>query len=280
MQRFSQRIGAVQVPKVLQLDGMTAPLRNTIWNVLASVFGEDDYAWHEQVQFLARFFLKFPVDSLPSHQSYRVWFKERYFQMPWHEVFDLVEFATQRASNINQRTGWTSEKLYTVFNKVLEDELSGYRFIGGQLAPIASEAESTSIEAALETTSRLGLEGAHVHIAAALRLLAKRPDPDYRNSMKESISAVESIAKQLGRDAQGLSPALDELAKKVALHPALRAAFTKLYGYSSDESGIRHALLEESTVGYDDAKYMVVTCSAFVNYLAAKAQNAGLLAAQ
>ena len=36
-------------------------------------------------------------------------------------------------------------------------------------------------------------------------------------------------------------------------------------------------MLEEPNLGYDDAKYMAVTSSAFVNYLAAKAQAAGIL---
>lgn len=280
MQRFSQRVGAVEVPKVLQLDGMSAPLRNTIWNVLVSVFGQEDYAWDQVVSFLAQFFLKFPVDSIPTHNTYRHWFKERYFQMPWHEVYDLTEFVAEHTDKLGRKTGWNADQFRLVLNKVFEDELSGYRFIAEQLAPIASEVESAAIESALETTSRQGLDGAHLHIATALKLLAKRPEPDYRNSMKESISAVESIAKLLGRDASGLAPALDELGKKVALHPALKAAFVKLYGYTSDEGGIRHALLEESAIGYDDAKYMVVACSAFVNYLAAKAQNAGVLAAR
>lgn len=280
MPRFSERIGAVEVPKVLYLDSVPAPLKNTIWNLVVSVFGEGDYAWHHSVHFVAQFFFKFPVDSLPTHQPYRTWLKERYFQMPWHEIYDLVEFVVEHAQRLRTHSEWTPEKLRVVFNKVFEDERSGYRFIAGQLAPIANATESTTIETALEATSRAGLDGAHAHIATALQLLAKRPEPDFRNSVKESISAVESIAKQLGREAQGLAPALDELSRKVSIHPALKAAFVKLYGYASDEGGVRHALVEESSVSFDEAKFMAVACSAFVNYLAAKAETAGLLGAR
>ena len=56
----------------------------------------------------------------------------------------------------------------------------------------------------------------------------------------------------------GLAPALDEIGRKMTLHPALKAAFIMLYGYSSDESSIRHALMKEFNVGYDDAKYTLV----------------------
>lgn len=62
----------------------------------------------------------------------------------------------------------------------------------------------------------------------------------------------------------------------VDVHPALRGAFQKLYGYTSDADGIRYALLEESNLDFEDAKFMLVSCSAFVNYLKAKAAKAGL----
>jgi hypothetical protein len=55
------------------------------------------------------------------------------------------------------------------------------------------------------------------------------------------------------------------------LHPAFREALSKMYGYTSDADGIRHSLMEESRLDGDDARFMLVTCSAFVNYLKAKA---------
>ena len=41
-----------------------------------------------------------------------------------------------------------------------------------------------------------------------------------------------------------------------------------LFGYTSDEGGIRHAEgLFVSEVSFEEAKFMLVSCSAFVNYL-------------
>lgn len=86
------------------------------------------------------------------------------------------------------------------------------------------------------------------------------------------------MARILGReDFEGLASALNELSKKTNVHGALRAGFVKLYGYTSDEDGIRHAILTEPNVGFDEAKYMIILCSAFVNYLISKAQSADLL---
>ena len=98
-----------------------------------------------------------------------------------------------------------------------------------------------------------------------------RRSPDYRNSIKESISAVESLIRVLATDhCADLGKALSSVEKNVSLHPALKKAFSALYGYTSDEGGIRHALMDQNNVEFEDAKYMLVTCSAFVNYLLAK----------
>jgi hypothetical protein len=75
-----------------------------------------------------------------------------------------------------------------------------------------------------------------------------------------------------------LGDALSEIVKSkaVELHPALKESFNKLYGYTSDADGIRHAMLEESSLSSEDAKYMLVACSGFINYLIVKAQKAGI----
>ncbi len=97
--------------------------------------------------------------------------------------------------------------------------------------------------------------------------------------MKESISAVEALCKLIASDASAtLGTALDKIERQrtVPMHGSLKAAFKALYGYTSDASGIRHALKDEPDVELEDATYMLVTCSAFVNYLVEKARKAGI----
>ena len=60
------------------------------------------------------------------------------------------------------------------------------------------------------------------------------------------------------------------------LHPALEKSFKQLYGYTSDSDGIRHALMDIYNCDFEDAKYMIVSSSAFVNYLIVKADKACL----
>lgn len=279
MKRFSQRIGATDAPSIIQLESISGALRNSVWNFMVSLFEEGQAGWFRITELASQYFFKLPVDDLPRvNQRRREWLKRQFYALTWYEVYDFIEFVVDGYARSTSHPKFNQNRLRSAFNDMFEEELSGYRFVGGELVPISSSAEVAEVEMALLTTSATGLAGAHAHIAAALRLLAKRPDPDYRNSIKESISAVEALAKQLGTgESQGLAGALAELGKKVPLHGALRAGLLNLYGYTSDEGGIRHAMLDEPNLGYDEAKYMAVACSAFVNFLAAKAQRAGVL---
>lgn len=109
------------------------------------------------------------------------------------------------------------------------------------------------------------------------KLLANRQAPDYRNSIKESISAVEALCSIIaGQTKASLGVALKTVENKVAIHGALKAALGQLYGYTSDADGIRHALLDESDLDLADAQFMLVSCSGFITYLLAKAVKAGL----
>ncbi len=110
-----------------------------------------------------------------------------------------------------------------------------------------------------------------------MKKLADRQNPDYRNSIKESISAVESLCCIIadGKKAT-LGDALKIIKDKIPLHTALEKAFQKLYGYTSNAEGIRHALMDESSLSQEDAIFMLVSCSTFTNYLVAKASKAGI----
>ncbi len=46
-----------------------------------------------------------------------------------------------------------------------------------------------------------------------------------------------------------------------------KEAFNKLYGYTSDKSGIRHNGGVDENTTFEEAQYMLVSCSAFLNYL-------------
>lgn len=152
-------------------------------------------------------------------------------------------------------------------NKTLEQEMSAYRFVDKCITQITCEEEIGAIEQAINK----GEELVRKHLQRALELLSDRTNPDYRNSMKESISAIERLSIQETGEKKGtLGQLLKKAGERIDIHPALQEAFSKLYGYTSDESGIRHALSDRDVVDFEDAKYMLVVCSAFINYVAGK----------
>ncbi len=74
-----------------------------------------------------------------------------------------------------------------------------------------------------------------------------------------------------GRDSATLSDALKKIKN---IHPVLSKAFNQLYGYTSDASDVRHSLIDEESITYADAKFMLVACAAFVSYLKASSIDA------
>ena len=287
MARFSERIGAVTHSRTIQLASVDEALRNSLWNEIYSRFQNEIHpVWDRVAIALAQEVYKLPVDSLPrSMAQAHEWVRQRFFEASWHEMYDLLEFLVRHCNVIYNRPSALGSAYLDLkpeflreVNAILERELSAYRFISGQLAPITDPTEVAAIEEASAVGLHGPLGGVSEHIRAALELLGRKPDPDYRNSIKESISAVESAVNAVtGAEGSGVAKAVELLATRVAIHPSLRASLKQLYGFTSNADGIRHAILEQSAVGFAEAKFMLVACSAFTNFLVSKADEAGFL---
>lgn len=289
--RFSDRVGATKASLELYLDSIPDSLRNSIWNFILDLYPNlaHDNRKKKLCLYLARNFRKSRVDQIPSRDwELSQWLDDYYFSLSWHEVYNLVEFLVEHhylivhyvsGAQVDQRKLEAVKlDLANRFNHMFEIERSGFRFISGVLSPITDQVELDAVSNSLEQLDKANLDGARKHIQTALELFSKRPTADYRNSIKESISAVESVAKIIGsKDGDGISIALKVLTEKANLHGALRSAFEKLYGFTSDDNGIRHAMIDDPSAGIDEAKYMIVSCSAFCSYLLGKAQSANLL---
>jgi hypothetical protein len=271
---FSERRGLKPVSEIIQVNEISQDLRHSLWNTLninfllqysSDSFGSEVLIFNDKYvsNFITRLwtdFFKRPLDDLPKHsrlvvQGLRKWFDESH----WYEVYDFLEIT------INY---FESRRLVEDINAVLNRELSGFRFVGGVLTDITTEQEIEMLEEAL--TDRI-FSTVSSHLKRALALMSDRENPDYRNSIKESISAVESLAKTIaGKPKATLGEALKVLEVSNKVHPALKDSFLKLYGYTSDEGGIRHAMLIEPNLTSDDARFFLLSCTSFINYLKSK----------
>lgn len=177
-------------------------------------------------------------------------------------IVDCIDDSVYDCSFIFQNRSCTATAIY---NSVFEQEYVGYRIINGEARPISDRIEVGTIEEALSSK----YEEVKQHIDKALGFLSDRESPDYANSIKESISAVERMCSIIVGKATSLGDALNNLQKKgVSVHPQLRSAFEKLFAYTNGASGIRHAgELDGKDATFEEAKFMLVSCCAFVNYL-------------
>lgn len=272
--RFSQRIGLTEIREALQIEHIDELLENRIWNLLQyTLFSKMKNASASGAQMICNLiwteFLGQRLDETPKFKTsyssdFEETFKEIYFQSEWYEKYDFLEFVAEldgKYFNVN----FPKE-----CNHVLKKELSGYRLIENKIIQVTEEEEIVAIENAIKDTSEYS--SVNTHLEAAIGLLSNRENPDYRNSIKESISAIESISSIItGKSNTTLGTALKEIEKKYRIHNALRSAFSALYGYTSDSGGIRHSLLEDDIeVTFEDAKFMLVSCSAFISYLKEK----------
>lgn len=185
---------------------------------------------------------------------------------PFNEVLDLLWYINDWIEkNYYSYTAYFSEE----FNNIFETEYVGYRFVDGKIVAITDKNEINEIEQACDAP----YNGCKAHIEKAVGFLADREHKDYKNCIKESISAVETICQIIiGSNTATLNKAIQKLKNKgIKIHPVLETAFIKLYAYTSDAGGIRHAEgLFVSEVSFEEAKFMLVSCSAFVNYLIAE----------
>src|SRR5262245_6799721 len=251
--KFSERFGYTAA-KPVQVEGMDRDLSVSFWNALNyyrdHIQRTDRLNWpffsqKLRTQIWTRF-LKQPVDELRKGEQagaqlcacVKKWFLAT--AQNWYDAYELIEFVATVP-----RKDESSDFLASCVNKELEDENAGYRFVGGRFAPVTNEAELQAVRDALNSkTTALAPVG--MHIQKALDLLSEKLNPDFRNSMKESISAVESVCKLItGLGKATLGPALDKTAKELDLNDHLRDGFKKIYGYTSDDHGIRHGLKNE-----------------------------------
>lgn len=276
---FSQRKGYSPADNAFVRERITIEIQNAICNCyddfedqLRNVHYNPIDVYQEMESFLWRYFLNEQMSEFSSGYNYKVVLKSVVQDngIAWFKKLDVIEFSLRILFTISEK--------YTSYQEVIDklvDSLNfefkrlnyAYRIVDRQVVEITSEEEIAAINQALEENK----DAVREHLKKALELCSKRPVGDYRNSIKESISAVEVICrKKTGEETLG--KALNKLEKNGVIIPQmLKLAFDKLYAYTNNETtGIRHALMDDDgtyTPGSDEAIFMLVSCSAFINYL-------------
>ena len=275
---FSQAQGYEEISGPLRLGELPDDARTGIWNTFFPSMRQVlqragrhaprqivrlDGKWHDILQAMHTDFHKLPLDEwTAAFETNRSMLREYIETWPFNKVFDLIQFVLRHPKC---PPGFIRDMKRTFAECRL-----AYTIDAGPpptILPAVTPEEGDAVVGALRTLRDAGLDGSAAHLRKAAACINAG---DCAGSVRESIHAVESVARQLDPNAaQALGPALNALEKRGALHPALKDAFSKLYGYTSDEQGVRHALLDRSDaqVGQDEAVFMLGACASFASYL-------------
>ena len=206
---FSER-NNISPSKKIQRETMDEALRNGLWNVFCSTLLDSGLVNSKTVfSILWEDFFKRQNDVFRSMNPHvmRQQFKKDFFEMQWYEVYDLIEFVCKDGNSTLQPKAnlhfiilnewsfkdYNTKEFIDACNKILEQEISAYRIVGKNVVETTSKTEIKEIEKAQQSP----IESVNEHLVRALELLSDRDRPDYRNSIKESISAVESVCKKI-----------------------------------------------------------------------------------
>jgi len=277
---FSQAQGYEPLPQPLKLEELSEEARTRFWNVLYEYVEADvmngyhgsyisGFPWNRIIRSAHISFFHRPSDEFSlSFQKFRKHYKNFLLTSPFNMVFDLLIFLMRHRE--------CPRKFIQEIGKVFRICRLAYRLDESYpptIYPAVTPQEGEAISEALQQLQHTGLVGAQQHLQKAAAFINNR---DWADSVRESIHAVESVARQVAPgEEKKLGLALQNLEDKGVLqHRALRKGFEALYGYTSDEQGIRHALLEQGApnVGLDEAVFMLGACASFASYLCRKQQ--------
>lgn len=285
MALFSERYGYTKASDVIIREKITPEIQNAICSCydhlkhdldsMTTMYDESFYVGLEA--YLWEFFLnkrasEFYLSGFKYHIVSTVYIEDK--DIEWFLKLNIIEKGIEyllSRSQSNYKIANYTNLFIENLNSAFERLNFAYRIIEGKIVEITSDQEIKTIETAIESSAR----NIKMHLNRALELYAQRPEGDYRNSIKESISAVEAFCREKTGE-NTLGKALNKLEKNGIVFPdVLKHAFDKLYAYTNQpDAGIRHALMDDTgvyTPKAEEAIFMLVSCSAFINYLNKKA---------
>lgn len=270
---FSERKGIKHFSDIVQTKDLNERTRNKLYTASKEIFdlinkNPNKYGDYF-VEYVYEELFSLTKRDIPNYFGYEyskifeiiygIFQKENYI-----EVFTFIEGIINAYTYIDNisHSRFNCRKYYIqLVSAIFNTENVNYRIIGGKVTDIVNEEQIKCLEKTLNNPYNVVSE----HYAKAIEQLYSVKDFD--NSIKESISSVEAMCQIITKNGKAtLGDALKLLKNKI--HPAMESAFQKLYGYTSDANGIRHSNgLGEGNSTFEEAKYMLISCSAFVNYL-------------
>jgi len=268
---FEQREGLAPLPSQLALGEINQAVKTSLWSTISGYIDANshntgwgttianDYlssiARRHFVEVQHRYIDDFSEETTEIKHNWKAYF------LPEATYGATLGFTEWLVRADDDRT-----PLATGIERVLIRTRAAYRLIDRYtIAPIASEEEAAAYKAALSALEATNQPGGRKHLLNAGSYLSQGK---FAESVRESIHSVEGLLRNLTGHSR-FSKAAAQIATERQLHESFKLALNNLYGYSSDEEGIRHPLLSkgDAAVTEQDALFMLAVCAAFITYL-------------
>lgn len=118
------------------------------------------------------------------------------------------------------------------------------------------------------------LEDARGHYRKAFVFFTRLKDPDYENTVKEALQALESAAKGLTPGKKDFDKLLLDLqgTSENEIPPAIVSALRSMYGFRGAAKGVAHGGANGGVVDRHVAELVLSVVGAAVIYLASRGQ--------
>lgn len=272
MSLFSERYGYTKPSEVIIRERITPAIQNAICSCFDYLedFTKQDFGYNPKYDKINQRIWTYFLNQRKADFEYEKNIATEIIEaesLQWYKKLDLLEFVIKYL--IDSQHGFATDFI-DLLNSEFERLNFAYRIVENKIVEITSEEEIKTIENAIEKSEN----NVAKHLSKALEQYALRPQGDYQNSIKESISAVEAYLREKTGELT-LGKALKKLEEANIIIPQmLKTAFEKLYAYTNqEETGIRHALMDREgnyVPTEREAYFMLVSCSAFINYLQGK----------
>lgn len=202
----------------------------------------------------------------------------------WNHFFDIVENVGKELQKCERRwkeipypsvpevddriENYGFQKYSSDVNKLFSEESIGWRLDNNSELVLESPRELSQRIEEIGKTLKDEFEPARDHYGKADRYANARPlDPE--NSIKEVISAVESVGRILYPGANTLGDVVKDMKKENKFPQLLIIVIEKFYGYTCSEPAVRHGGPVSSRVLSDDAEFCLHVGAALIRYMIA-----------
>ena len=230
MYTFSERYNYIKENQI-PYDKLSSNLRNRLWNKIFPLLKKNELT----KMILDNFF---KINLYEFNENSIEYINKEFKKLEFHKVYSLIEFIL---TNCNCDLTKFKESI----NKIFMEEKAQYRITGKQIVKLISTHEMQEIDKIFETKDLFLAVRKNIFKGLDLYL-----NGSYKNSINHSLKAVEEVCKVVFNKKGTLNTIINE----VPINNNYKLFFKNI---SINDS-------------YEDARFMLVTCSGFVNYIISK----------